>query len=791
MNLAERLMHVLSDSEAELDGPVPDLSPISDEQLGELFVQAHGLGTPVSPAQARVRFAIDQVVRDEEARQPRYTPDACLRLFEVLAERTRDSGWADLAPGLAALEHCTGPRPDVSAPATALVELLVAQDSVRQPYALLAVARCAGEKSLRMVVERLCQDVGPIVADEFAVVAGLTPDEQALLSRIDRDHRFLPSPSGDAWHRSADSPAYVAFARRALEAAADRTDAIRAGEIPYRADKAFTDREVTSLGQAARVALLRDEPWLPALFDRLLPGIALAPTAAKTLPSQALLYELGRAAQDFPTPELVTTLRTVRRTVRHAGVPKQLDKMLKKIEAALAERTDVALRLPRLGFDTTTTTGSAGDESGAGGVLRRTAGDYTAVVTVTETATLVWEKDGRPLRSTPAPVRRDHAALVKELRELVKRVDAQLVTLARALEGGFTVDAAHPYGWWRTELLEHPLAGTTVRRLIWEIEVAPGEWRAVLPEAGRLPDAPDDALVRLWHPIRSTPDAVRAWRDLLLERRIRQPFKQAFREIYLLTPAEVETRVYSNRFAAHLVHYRRLFALFRARGWASDRLGPWDAGDEDEAERILAAGEWRIRFIHRWADWSGDDELAATDQVRFARRVEGAWREAPLADVPPLVFSEAMRDVDLFVGVTSIAADPDWTDRGPERTYWERARFAELTESAEARRDVLERILPRLKIADRCAIDGRYLVVRGDLRTYRIHLGSANILMEPDGSYLCIVPSCRTGTGSGTGKVFLPFEDDRLSLILSKAFLLAADTAITDESILAQIRRGI
>jgi hypothetical protein len=568
---------------------------------------------------------------------------------------------------------------------------------------------------------------------------------------------------------------------RALEAAADRTDAIRAGEIPYRADKAFTDREITSLGQALRVALLRDEPWLPELFERLLPGVALAPTAAKTLPSQALLYEVVRAAQDFPTPELVTAIRTVRRTVRHAGVPKQLDKMLKKVDAALAERTDVALRLPRLEFDTASISGSA-----AGGVLRRTAGDYQAVVMVTETAMLTWEKDGRPLRSVPAPVRRDHAALVKELRDLVKRVNAQLVTLVRALEGGFTVEAVHPYGWWRTELAGHPLARTLVRRLIWEIEVAPGEWRAVLPETDEhLPDAPDDASVRLWHPLRSDPHAVRAWRDLLTERCIRQPFKQAFREIYLLTPAEEQTRVYSNRFAAHIVHYLRMFALFRARGWKSDRLGPWDGGDGDEAERTLAAGEWRVRFFHTWADWAGD-ELAATDQVRFDRRVAGAWREAPLADVPPLVFSEAMRDVDLFVGVTSIAADPDWTDGGPERTYWERTGFAELTESAEARRDVLERILPRLKIAGRCTLDGRFLIVRGELRTYKIHLGSANILMQPDDSYLCIVPS----RGKSDGKVFLPFEDDRLSLILSKAFLLAADTEITDESILTQIKRG-
>ncbi|MER6926222.1 hypothetical protein ABT314_46200, partial [Streptomyces spiralis] len=89
-----------------------------------------------------------------------------------------------------------------------------------------------------------------------------------------------------------------------------------------------------------------------------------------------------------------------------------------------------------------------------------------------------------------------------------------------------------------------------------------------------------------------------------------------------------------------------------------------------------------------------------------------------------------------------------------------------------------------------CSLDGRFLVVAGDLRTYRIHLGSANILMEPDDAYLCIVPSRGKGAGRGDGKVFLPFEDDRLSLILSKAFLLAADSRITDETILRQIKRG-
>jgi hypothetical protein len=107
---------------------------------------------------------------------------------------------------------------------------------------------------------------------------------------------------------------------------------------------------------------------------------------------------------------------------------------------------------------------------------------------------------------------------------------------------------------------------------------------------------------------------------------------------------------------------------------------------------------------------------------------------------------------------------------------------------ARTRRDAFARILPGLVIADRCELDDRWLVVRGDLRTYRIHLGSGNVVMEPDDTYLRIVPKPDQGPAA---RVFLPFHDDpMLSLILSKAFLLANDTAITDKSIAKQIREG-
>jgi hypothetical protein len=132
----------------------------------------------------------------------------------------------------------------------------------------------------------------------------------------------------------------------------------------------------------------------------------------------------------------------------------------------------------------------------------------------------------------------------------------------------------------------------------------------------------------------------------------------------------------------------------------------------------------------------------ATDQVRFHRMHD--QRPLPLADVPPLVFSEVMRDVDLFVGVASVGNDPNWSDGGPDGrfyAYWHDYSFGDLSATAKTRREVLERLVPRLKIAERCSLTDKFLVVRGDLRSYKIHLGSGNILMTPNDQYLCIVPA--------------------------------------------------
>jgi hypothetical protein len=145
-----------------------------------------------------------------------------------------------------------------------------------------------------------------------------------------------------------------------------------------------------------------------------------------------------------------------------------------------------------------------------------------------------------------------------------------------------------------------------------------------------------------------------------------------------------------------------------------------------------------------------------------------------------------MRDIDLFVSVANIGNDPTWGARagGAYGDYWSAAAFGDLTETARTRRAVLRDLLPGLTIAERCRLEDRFLVVAGKLRTYRIHLGSSNIRMEPNDQYLCIVED----HPNAGGHVRLPFDgDNMLSLILSKAFLLANDDKIKDHSIVSQI----
>lgn len=439
-----------------------------------------------------------------------------------------------------------------------------------------------------------------------------------------------------------------------------------------------------------------------------------------------------------------------------------------------------------------------GFELDANGYHHQQFGEYQAGVMVTKTGRVetIWtDASGKTLNSVPSIIKREHAAALKLQKQNVRDLQEALQTQRNRLEDLMRGAHTWPLHIWRERYLAHPLLRLLSQRLIWRFGEQAGialNGRIEDENGQPLTDLSDETPVQLWHPLTSDPDCIFSWRTRLEQLSMTQPFKQAHREIYLLTDAERQTRVYSNRFAAHILKQHQFSALCQQRGWKYTLQGAWDSHNTPtlHSHTYGLSVEFEVDGITTETMLSGAYIYLyiATGAVAFYSLAD-CHDPLPLDQVPALAFSEVMRDVDLFVGVASVGNDPAWSDGGPEgrfRDYWRDYAFGDLGETAKTRADVLDRLLPRLKIASRCRLDGKFLFVRGELRTYKIHLGSGNILMEPNDQYLCIVP----GRNEDSGDLFLPFEGDRmLAIILSKAFLLADDTAIKDPTIVSQIKR--
>ena len=432
-------------------------------------------------------------------------------------------------------------------------------------------------------------------------------------------------------------------------------------------------------------------------------------------------------------------------------------------------------------------------------------------------ATLEWLNEaGKPLKS-PSKAIKGEKELFKEVQADLKELNADLAIQPQRLQQFYLQPRAWPAEIWRARYLDHPLMRGFARKLVWWIDGADGTSVAALPdEAGEsLFDVAgnrislDGATIRLWHPMEADVAAVEAWRDRLEALQVTQPFAQVWREVYALTDAERATGTYTNRWAAHILKQHQAMTLARLNGWRVTHRMWVDAANDEPWHLVIPACNLVADY---WVKGTGGDDpqvsgsaayaYVSTDRVQFHRIPEGAADSAtgprrgdpvPLAEIPPVVFSEIMRHADLFTAVASIAADPDWLDRGRDaahpsqwdrhaQDYWRETNTAALVESGKRRRAMLERIVPRLKIANKLKLEDRYLVVQGTRHEYEIHLGSG--ACSRSGRHICIVPK----SSAEGDKIWLPFEGDRtLSIIISKALLLAADDKITDPVILRQL----
>ncbi|MBK1790821.1 DUF4132 domain-containing protein [Persicirhabdus sediminis] len=411
--------------------------------------------------------------------------------------------------------------------------------------------------------------------------------------------------------------------------------------------------------------------------------------------------------------------------------------------------------------------------------------------------------EGKAQKTKPALIAKSKklSDKLKTVQETNKQIQKFSSAQKERIDRCYVEDRVWDYETFREYYIDHGLVGPIAAKLIWNFSngdqweaamLIDSEWLAADGSAISPPDR--STKVQLWHPISCTETEIVQWRARVNELEIRQPFKQAYREVYLLTDAEVITKSYSNRMAAHLLKQRQFKGITAGRSWKYSLINEYYHGSvaRPACLRVPAyhlTAEFGINevYVEDGNEPDGVNRYISTDQVKF---IKDDGEVLDLVDVPDLVFSEIMRDVDLFVGVCSVGNDPEWSDTGVEQfsNYWEGYSFGDLNEMAKTRKSVLEMLVPKLKIRDQLRFDGKFLRVQGKLREYKIHIGSSNILMEPNDQYLCIVPSRASETKAD--KMYLPFEGDRgLSLVLSKAVLLADDHKIKDSTIISQISR--
>jgi hypothetical protein len=424
------------------------------------------------------------------------------------------------------------------------------------------------------------------------------------------------------------------------------------------------------------------------------------------------------------------------------------------------------------------------------------------IIGIGKTALNWFKPDGSPQKSVPSLVKEKQAVKLKKIKSLIKQIEVSLTAQRDRIDRMLKLERKLSWAQFDQFYFSHGLISFVAKKLIWIITVdnksfnciwLDDKWQNCKGEEIKF--EAENSTVELWHPVKSSIEEIKMWREFLEREQLAQPVKQAFREVYILTDAEVNTRIYSNRMAAHVLKQHQFNSLANIRGWKYTLLGAYDNGMFNQAAIIelpeynLKAEFWvnEINVDGAYND-TGIWNYIATDQVRYTAL--NSQDPIELTDIPAVIFSEVMRDVDLFVGVASVGNDPTWRDSGgipAYRDYWQSFSFGDLSEVAKTRKEILQKLLPKLKIASVASIQDKFLVVKGKLRTYKIHIGSTNILMEPNDQYLCIVPDRSKPV---TENLFVPFEGDSgLSVIISKAILLSEDEKITDPTITSQINR--
>jgi len=371
---------------------------------------------------------------------------------------------------------------------------------------------------------------------------------------------------------------------------------------------------------------------------------------------------------------------------------------------------------------------------------------------------IIYEKAGKELKSLPTKLKKDK--YIEAIKEVHKNLKEQYRRSRKMLEEAME-DGIEFYGYEIENLMTNPVIAPILKSLIFKMGNDLGYYvdKKLKSAKKKSVAVKDDSLLKIAHCFDLFESGEWAtYQKDIFDRELRQPFKQVFRELYVKTVDE-KGRDKSLRYAGHQVQPAKTVALLKTRRWIID--------GQEGLEKVYYKKNI-IAKIFALADWfsPADIEAPTLEEVQFFDRK--TFKPILIDDVPDLIFTEVMRDLDLVVSVAHIG------DVDPEASH----------STIEMRKAIIEFNCKLFKLKN-VTFTENHALIKGERAEYSIHLGSG-LIHQKAGSAINVLPV----HSQHRGRVFLPFIDDdpKTAEIMAKVLLFAQDDKIKDVFILEQIK---
>ncbi len=365
------------------------------------------------------------------------------------------------------------------------------------------------------------------------------------------------------------------------------------------------------------------------------------------------------------------------------------------------------------------------------------------------------EKAGKTLSAIPAKYVKDGA--VAALREEIGTLNKKFRRVVRSLEDAMCARIPFTVPQLKSICREQIIA-TVIGKLVL---LADGEFAVFsngeLRDINGKPCTATEVLVA--HPVELKEKGLLSCAiDWVVKNNIRQPFKQALREMYGKSDEE-RAQEEVLRFKGFEVDVRKCVAALKGKGWGVS---------EDIGLRKVYYRANTVAAIFRKCDFwyiaDGENPRRELHGIFFLRR--NTQKVIPLQEVDEITFSETLRDVDLMITVSS-------------DTIYD---FELAKSTVEIRREILRSVSDILHL-DGVSFLKDNISVKGHYGTYIVNIRTGLVFKEGKGNLLLDT------VYSAPHALPLDFidEDPMTADIISKAIVLAADEKIRDPAVLRQI----